>query len=185
MKTTRPFCFSFLLHSILFFILIFHLQQKESGKNAVKTVDAYVPQMKQAALQHHIEKKLKLTEKDKQIIPEKLHTEQAASVAVPAQKMLLAQGVHDQLLEELHEAIAKEQHYPAEAQALGQSGMVRVGFMLDPAGRLTDIRVVSSSGIQSLDVAALDSVRGIQPFFGAKGKLDAPDFFSVEVYFHG
>jgi TonB family protein len=53
--------------------------------------------------------------------------------------------------------------YPAEAWAQGESGVVKVGFRLDAAGRLVRIEVIGSSGSSLLDANAIDLVRRSLP----------------------
>jgi TonB family protein len=55
--------------------------------------------------------------------------------------------------------------YPAEALAQGEFGVVRLGFRLDVAGGLVEIKVISSSGSSLLDTSAIDLVRRSIPSF--------------------
>ncbi len=54
--------------------------------------------------------------------------------------------------------------YPAEAVNTGREGVVKIMFVLDAAGRLTDIGVVKSSGYETLDAAAVDAIAKAGPF---------------------
>lgn len=50
--------------------------------------------------------------------------------------------------------------YPAMARRLGQEGVVELQVELSAAGRVTEVRVVESSGSARLDAAAVAAVRG-------------------------
>ncbi|HPX19265.1 MAG: TonB family protein [Desulfomonilia bacterium] len=54
--------------------------------------------------------------------------------------------------------------YPGDAIAGGADGTVRVRFVLDAVGSVTEIGVLSGSGHASLDSAALAAVRKAGPF---------------------
>jgi periplasmic protein TonB len=57
-----------------------------------------------------------------------------------------------------------ERHKRFPANAKGRSGVVRVAFSIDRDGRLTEVRVLASSGAAALDEAAIDLIRQSQPF---------------------
>lgn len=80
----------------------------------------------------------------------------------------LTHGEYNHLLIVLHNAIAKKQVYPSNAQLLGQRGTVTVGFHLQTSGRITDIRIEKSSGFVLLDKAAVAAIRAINPFTAVK-----------------
>ncbi|HON38190.1 MAG: energy transducer TonB [Desulfomonilia bacterium] len=54
--------------------------------------------------------------------------------------------------------------YPEDAIASGADGAVRVRFVLDALGSVTEIGILSGSGHASLDSAALDAVLKAGPF---------------------
>ena len=54
--------------------------------------------------------------------------------------------------------------YPEDAIAGGVDGTVRIRFVLDALGSVTEVGVMSGSGYTSLDSAALDAVRKAGPF---------------------
>lgn len=58
--------------------------------------------------------------------------------------------------------IERHKRFPPDAK--GRSGVVRVAFSVDRAGRLTGVRILGSSGSAELDEAALDLIRRSQPF---------------------
>jgi protein TonB len=51
------------------------------------------------------------------------------------------------------------QRYPAEAQAMGQSGTTTVAFVIDRGGRVLSARVAASSGSAVLDQTSVATVR--------------------------
>jgi protein TonB len=60
--------------------------------------------------------------------------------------------------------IESRKKYPASARARQIEGRVTVGFAMDTGGRAADVRVVKSSGHESLDQAAVEAVRSASPF---------------------
>ena len=63
---------------------------------------------------------------------------------------------------ELIAQIERHKRFPEGAG--GRSGVVKVAFGIDREGRLTEARVIASSGSPALDEAALDLIRHAQPF---------------------
>lgn len=86
------------------------------------------------------------------------------------------------LLALLHDAIQKQQHYPPSALEMERQGRATVKFMLSPSGSIQDLRIVKSSGTQSLDDAALAAVNRAAPF-RVEEYLDAAREFSIDVVF--
>lgn len=79
--------------------------------------------------------------------------------------------------------------YPIEARDTGQEGTVIVGVTLDRNGEVTDARVVSSTGPDSLRRAALSSVLGwhfsTEPVEIAPGnRRPTPSSFEIAIGFH-
>lgn len=95
----------------------------------------------------------------------------------------LSVGVHNVLLEKLHDAIAKLQYYPEDAADLGQHGGVKVGFVLTPRGDVLQVRVISSSGFHVLDRAAVDTLHRLDPFLLARKYLKRNEYFSLVINF--
>ncbi len=67
-------------------------------------------------------------------------------------------------LDLLKARIFKAWDYPAEAIEKGQEGVVRIRFVLDGEGSVVETAVIRSSGIVSLNTAALEAVRKAGPF---------------------
>lgn len=64
----------------------------------------------------------------------------------------------------VRQKIESRKKYPASARARQIEGRVTVGFAMDAGGRAADVRVVKSSGHESLDQAAVEAVRSASPF---------------------
>lgn len=64
----------------------------------------------------------------------------------------------------LSSLIEKQRYYPRTARQRGEEGRPVVKLVLDPQGRLVQVQLESSSGIELLDEAALDIVNRAQPF---------------------
>lgn len=54
--------------------------------------------------------------------------------------------------------------YPEDAVIMGADGIVKILFILDQRGSVAEIGVLSGSGHNSLDAAAMDAVRKAGPF---------------------
>ena len=65
---------------------------------------------------------------------------------------------------ELSAWIKVNQKYPKMARRLGQEGDVKVGFNVNPDGRLTDIRVIEQSPHEALNQAATELIAASSPF---------------------
>lgn len=87
------------------------------------------------------------------------------------------------LLAILHQAIEAHQTYPLIAEEMGQEGRVTVAFTLLRNGQAKNIRVGRSSGIASLDEAALLAVSSASPFKGIGSYLSKTGIYSVDVVF--
>lgn len=80
--------------------------------------------------------------------------------------------------------IASYRQFPAEA--LGQTGEVRVTFVIDRSGRLISQALAVSTGSRPLDVAALQIVARAQPFPAPPSELkDESLTLTVPIAFNG
>lgn len=66
----------------------------------------------------------------------------------------------------------KEPEYPAAAQRAGESGLTRVSVCVDVDGRMSNAKVIGSSGSKRLDDAAIRALNGnrLDPAIGTDGK---------------
>ncbi len=88
------------------------------------------------------------------------------------------------IVELLHAKISEHKHYPYLARRQRREGIARVGFVLHPDGTINQARLVNSSRTQTLDRAALEAVKSIEPFRLAGDYLDQPQAFQVDVVFN-
>jgi TonB family protein len=86
-------------------------------------------------------------------------------------------------LQILHDAIAEKQSYPESAIALKQSGTVKIGFMLYPDGELKQVSLVKSSGIETIDAAAISAASSITTINHVQQYLQKPTYFTIDVEF--
>jgi protein TonB len=94
-------------------------------------------------------------------------------------------AMHDiSIIELLHTRISERKQYPYMAKRQGREGVARVEFVLHPDGSINDTRLVHSSRTRTLDRAALEAVKGIEPFEPAKDYLYQPEAFQVDVVFN-
>lgn len=109
--------------------------------------------------------------------------------ATPSKPNTTAAGISKQnqtipaLLKLLHAALAAQQIYPEQALELHQKGRVKIGFDINPAGELSHIVLLQSSGYTSIDMAALAAAQAISPFPNSKAYLHTKQTFSVDVVF--
>ncbi|RXH06357.1 energy transducer TonB family protein [Bradyrhizobium vignae] len=80
--------------------------------------------------------------------------------------------------------IAKSRLFPA--QALGQTGEAKVGFVIDRSGKLVSRALAASTGSRLLDDVALEIVARAQPFPEPPSELKDETFsFTVPIVFNG
>ena len=83
----------------------------------------------------------------------------------------------------LFEAINNQKQYPRSALRMRQEGSVRVSFDLRKNGSIDKLAINQSSGINALDIAAINAVKNIQPFTHAKQYIASMESFSVSIKF--
>jgi len=88
------------------------------------------------------------------------------------------------IVELLHSRISDKKAYPYLARRQRREGVVTVGFVLHPNGRIENAHLVNSSRTQSLDRAALSAVQDIEPFSAAQDYLEQSETFQVDVAFN-
>lgn len=67
-------------------------------------------------------------------------------------------------LQDVQNRLEEAKRYPWLARVEGQEGTVRVQFMIDPAGKAQDIRLLESSRSSILDEEAVETVRRVGRF---------------------
>ena len=95
-----------------------------------------------------------------------------------------AAGQKSAIVELLHSKISEHKQYPYLARRQRREGVATVEFVLHPDGTVVDPRLVQSSRTSSLDKAALDAVRRIEPFSPASDFIDEPEAYRVDVVFN-
>jgi periplasmic protein TonB len=88
------------------------------------------------------------------------------------------------MLELLHNEISDHKRYPYLARRQHREGTARVGFVLQPDGRIDNTALLESSRSPALDHAALSAVEEISPFEPASEYLTQAQTFSVDVVFN-
>jgi periplasmic protein TonB len=72
-----------------------------------------------------------------------------------------AKALEGEYLQGLQQAIARNRFYPLGARREEMKGVVTVAFTVQEDGRLGDIRVVKGSGFETLDGAAVETLRRV------------------------
>jgi len=105
--------------------------------------------------------------------------------ALPAHAQTDAQSESAQAWKaKLSAHIARSRVFPAEA--MGQTGEAKVGFVIDRSGKLVSRALAASTGSRPLDAAALEIVARAQPFPRPPLELKEETFyFVVPIVFNG
>lgn len=109
---------------------------------------------------------------------------QASLSQASAQHSQHSQGEHQEsLVTLLHAAIQAEQRYPAAAEQMQRQGTATVAFVLYTDGHVSDLKIVQSSGTNSLDEAALAAVNRAAPFKQVDKYLSQSQHYTIDVIF--
>lgn len=73
-------------------------------------------------------------------------------------------AILDDYILKVRKRIERKKGYPGESRRKGEEGTVTVSFVLDFRGNLLSAEVVSSSGHEALDTAAVTTVRDASPY---------------------
>jgi TonB family protein len=88
-----------------------------------------------------------------------------------------------ELVAMLHAAIEQTQRYPASAEEMEREGRTTLAFTLFSNGSIQNLKILSSSGTQSLDYAALAAVNEAVPFQQVGRYLQGAQDYQVDVVF--
>ena len=87
------------------------------------------------------------------------------------------------LIKLLSRATASKLRYPKSAQDFQITGTVHLGFNITPAGIVSDVKVIHSSGSSMLDEAALTAISSISPVYGVEPYLPEARYITVGIIF--
>ena len=79
--------------------------------------------------------------------------------------------------------IERAKVYPFRARVAGYQGGVSLSFVLEPDGRVREIKVLKSSGYELLDRAAVKTILRASPFPPPPPELSPPLTLSVKISF--
>ena len=74
-------------------------------------------------------------------------------------------------------------NYPEASRRRGEQGVVRVELLVDPSGRVVDVRVLESSGFGALDAEAVKTVRDWRFRPAQRGGLPVAGSITTAVHF--
>ena len=74
-------------------------------------------------------------------------------------------------------------NYPDASRRRGEEGVVRVELLIDPTGRVADVRILESSGFSALDAAALQTLREWRFRPAQRGSLPVAGSITTAVHF--
>jgi protein TonB len=74
-------------------------------------------------------------------------------------------------------------NYPEASRRRGEQGVVRVELLVDPNGRVVDVRVLESSGFSALDAEAVKTVRDWRFRPAQRGGLPVAGSITTAVHF--
>lgn len=83
----------------------------------------------------------------------------------------IAQSGYNDILDQIRQALAAHFHYPSLARRRNWEGTVVLTLVLQPSGHISHVRVLSGSGYQLLDTAALNSIAAVGTIPGLSSKL--------------
>jgi periplasmic protein TonB len=87
------------------------------------------------------------------------------------------------LIKLLSRATASKLRYPKSAQDFQITGVVRIGFTITPAGIVSQVSLIKSSGSAMLDNAGLTAISSISPVSGVEDYLKETRFLTVSIIF--
>ncbi len=131
--------------------------------------------------ENQLAKALQTPQNDARSVPESLDRHPGDQLSTRSTK---AAGQHSTIIELLHTRISEHKQYPYLARRQRREGVATIEFVLHPDGTVANARLVHSSRTSSLDKAALDAVRRIEPFRPAREFIDRPEAYRVDVVFN-
>lgn len=89
----------------------------------------------------------------------------------------------DPFLKILHQDIFSKEIYPANALFLHQTGVVTIRMLINHDGQISQLSILKSSQIKSIDDAALNAVAAISPVREASEYLKQAKVFAINIVF--
>lgn len=89
----------------------------------------------------------------------------------------------DELLKILHEATGRALVYPRLSAGFYLTGTVRIRFLISPDGRISEAKVIKSSGFGAFDEAAFRAINTISPVQGVHAYLTSPKYVTAVIMF--
>ncbi|PAF50752.1 hypothetical protein BKH43_04130 [Helicobacter sp. 13S00401-1] len=157
-------------------------KKPEEIEKSVKKIEEKEPEKPQVQPEEKAEDAPKVTPEKDNINKQ---SDKALSQSNDAQtiKVLKASdGVQDAFFQAIRDAIAKKHKYPAMAERRGYTGTVIVKFLIDMGPKVSDITIVSSSGHDVLDNAAIKTIKKAAKSFPTpkeKAYIEIPITYSL------
>jgi TonB family protein len=89
-------------------------------------------------------------------------------------------GAGNPVLSEIRRRIESAKRYPAQARAMHQEGRVGLRFHIHPNGQIADVQITQSSGVPTLDDAAIQAVSRSAPLPYYAGAIAFPLNFHLK-----
>jgi len=161
--------------ALLTIVMTFPLQSREASKlNFITPQIISMTQTSERVADHDI--------RPNKVQPLKAHAARSPG-AHTLQAESLSSSPAPELMRLLHTAIEQAQQYPASAQEQQREGRVTLAFTLAPNGSISHSRVAASSGISSLDHAALQALHAAAPFQHINKYLHSVENYQIDVIF--
>ena len=185
---------SLLLHAVILLFIFFAWHQIETinkcnkAENNILQAYTYSLNTTSSSISRAITSENKIIKKpnttdSKESIKRKKISESTNKSESSENKTINSEQTTDQLINLLHAAIQAQQQYPHNALIQKQTGTVTVSFILFPDGQITSIKIMQSSGFESLDEAAVNAVKNAAPIKEVSSYLTTAKNFNISLHF--
>lgn len=106
--------------------------------------------------------KVEETVVDNKVPEESAHTESTSSDS--ATMTAAQESAKNKYFRQVTQAIYRKKHYPRQAYALNQEGLVLVRLRLDKKGKILELDVLEKAPYKTLTEASLETIRSISKF---------------------
>ena len=128
-------------------------------KVALKRVVRHTNSQQRAVIQKHGKPKVRKVNKPRQVVRAKPTIRPAAQP-----KVVNNPHLEQQYEQGIRQRIEQKKVYPRHAKRMRKQGVVKVAFTISRNGIVSRLRIVKSSGVKSLDKAALSAVKKVGRF---------------------